>query len=151
MAQENQLLTTREFATKMGISTAKVSKFIREGKIKAEKKSGKWMIHPNQLKVKLVHKTVKVSPSKPGKTAAKAPQPKAAAGDKKPARPEKSKAASGQHAYTVAEFAKMTYLTELGVGLWLKQGRLAGKQNEKGEWLIDASNLQVPDVKRLIR
>ena len=42
----------------------------------------------------------------------------------------------------------MTYLTELGVGQWLKQGRLTGQQNEKGDWLIDAANLQVPDIRQ---
>jgi excisionase family DNA binding protein len=151
MAQDNQLLTTREFATRTGIPTAKVSKLIREGKIKAEKKSGKWMIHPSELKVKIVQKAGGGSASKPGKTAAKAPQKKAAAGVEKSARPEKDKVVLDQRTYTIAEFAEMTYLTEFGVGLWLKQGRLTAKQNEKGEWLIDASSLQVPDVKRLIR
>ncbi len=45
----------------------------------------------------------------------------------------------------------MTYLTEFGVKLWLKQGYLTGRQNERGEWLIDADNLQTPNVKRLVR
>ena len=151
MAQDKKLLTTKEFATRTGIPTAKVSRLIREGKIKAEKKSGKWMIHPSQLKVQIVQKTGSSSASKRGKTTAKAPQKKAAAGVDKSASPEKDKVVLDQRTYTIAEFAEMTYLTEFGVGLWLKQGRLAAKQNEKGQWLIDASNLQVPDVKRLIR
>ena len=150
MAQDKKLLTTKEFATRTGIPTAKVSRLIREGKIKAEKKSGKWMIHPSQLKVQIVQKAG-TSASKPGKTAANAPQKKAAAGAEKSAHPEKDKVVLDQRTYTIAEFAEMTYLTEFGVGLWLKQGRLTAKQNEKGQWLIDASNLQVPDVKRLIR
>lgn len=151
MAQNKQLLTTGEFASRTGIPTSKVSRFIREGKIEAEKKSGKWMIHPSQLKAKALQKTGKSGVPQPGKIAAKAHKKKAAAGDKKSVGPEKDMADLNQRSYTIAEFAEMTYLTAVGVGLWLKQGRLTGKQNEKGEWLIDAANLQVPDVKRLIR
>ena len=58
---------------------------------------------------------------------------------------------SAGRTFTVSEFVEMTYLTELGVGQWLKQGRLTGQQNEKGDWLIDAANLQVPDISRLLR
>ena len=53
--------------------------------------------------------------------------------------------------YTVAEFAGMTYLTEFGVKEWLKQGRLTGQQAAGGEWQIDAANLELPDVKRMVR
>ncbi len=53
--------------------------------------------------------------------------------------------------YTVAEFVDMTYLTEFGVKEWLKQGRLTGQQAAGGEWTIDAANLELPDVKRLVR
>ena len=53
--------------------------------------------------------------------------------------------------YTVAEFADMTYLTEFGVKQWLKQGRLTGQQATGGEWTIDAANLELPGVKRLVR
>lgn len=151
MAKDNQLLTTREFASRTGISVSMVSRFIRDGKIEAEKKSGKWMIHPNQLKAKIVQKTGKKSKSKSGKISAKTPQKNVAAGDKKSAGPEKERAYLEQGTFTISEFAEMTYLTAAGVGQWLKQGRLTGKQNEKGEWLIDAANLQVPDVNRLIR
>ena len=40
---------------------------------------------------------------------------------------------------------------EKGVQQWLHQGRLKGQQNAKGEWQIEASNLEVPNVKRLVR
>jgi hypothetical protein len=33
----------------------------------------------------------------------------------------------------------------------LKQGLLKGRQNDRGDWQVDASNLEVPNVKRLIR
>ena len=58
-----------------GIPTSKVSKLIREGKIK----SGKWMIHPDQLQAKAVQEPGKSSKPKPKKIAAKAPREKAAA------------------------------------------------------------------------
>lgn len=76
-----------------------------------------------------------------------APTPEAAAPEKKttPKPPEAEKF------FSVAEFTAMTYLTEYGVMQWLKQGLLKGRQNDKGEWLIDASNLEVPNVKRLVR
>jgi hypothetical protein len=37
MATKSQLLTTSEFASQAGIASAKISKLIREGKIKAKK------------------------------------------------------------------------------------------------------------------
>jgi len=49
MTTKSQLLTTSEFASQAGIASAKVSKLIRNGKIKAEKKSGKWMIDAANL------------------------------------------------------------------------------------------------------
>lgn len=138
MTLDNQLLTTAEFASRTGIPTAKVSKLIREGKIEARKKSGKWMIHPDQLKTEAVNEQGKASKTKPIKKAAKIA-------------PKKERKTLTGRLYTVAEFAEMTYLTEFGVGQWLKEGRLKGQLNEKGEWLIDAANLQLTAVKRLVR
>ena len=45
----------------------------------------------------------------------------------------------------------MTYLTEKGVMEWLRHGLLKGQQDAKGEWQVDASNLEVSNVKRLVR
>jgi excisionase family DNA binding protein len=151
MAAKSQLLTTSEFASQAGITSSKVSKLIREGKIKAEKKSGKWMISSDQLNaVKGLSKKAKPVPKK--KTAKSAPKNVAAP---KPAPPKKTKPAEGKpsagKAYSLAEFVDMTYLTENGVKEWLKLGRLSGRQNEAGEWLIDAANLDAPFIKRLVR
>ena len=129
MVQDTQFLTTREFASRAGIQVSKVSKLIRDGKIEAEKKSGKWMIDPNQLQTKAVQGPGKGSTPKP----------------------KKEVESLTERVYTVSEFVEMTYLTKFGVRQWLKQGLLRGQQNEKGEWLIDAANLQVPNVKRLVR
>jgi hypothetical protein len=86
------------------------------------------------------------------RTASQAKKP--AAADKKAPAPEKKatpKPAKAAKFFSVTEFADMTYLTEYGVMQWLKQGLLKGQQNEKGDWQVDVSNLEVPNVKRLIR
>ena len=79
---------------------------------------------------------------------------KTAAPSKKAAAPKKKatpKPAKATKSFSVAEFAEMTYLTENGVMQWLRQGLLKGQQNAKGAWQVDASNLEVPNVKRLVR
>jgi hypothetical protein len=83
--------------------------------------------------------------AKAKKTAAPA---KKTAAPKKKAPPKPAKAAKS---FSVAEFADMTYLTENGVMQWLQQGLLKGQQNAKGAWQVDASNLEIPNVKRLVR
>jgi hypothetical protein len=151
MAKQDQFLTTGEFASKAGIPTSSVTKLIRKGKIKAEKKSGKWMISPDQLKA-----AAEQDSSRPGKkTAAKKtakPAPKKATAQKPaPTQKDKPAKATAGKMYTVAEFAGLTYLTELGVTEWLKLGRLTGQQVAGGEWQIDAASLELPNVKRLVR
>ena len=79
----------------------------------------------------------------------KAAAPKKSAPPKK-AKPAKAKTASAK-AIPLADFVKMTYLTENGVKEWLRQGRLTGLQADSGEWMIDAANLEGPDIKRLMR
>jgi hypothetical protein len=79
------------------------------------------------------------------KTAAPA---KKTAAPKKKATPKSAKAAKS---FSVAEFADLTYLTENGVMQWLQQGLLQGQQDAKGGWQVDAANLEVPNVKRLVR
>ena len=87
-------------------------------------------------------------PSKKTKTKGTAKAKKAAAPVKKTAAPKAAKAAKS---FSVAKFADMTYLTENGVMEWLQQGLLKGQQGANGDWQIDASNLEVPNVKRLVR
>ena len=103
-------------------------------------------------------KTQKKSPAKVKKVTAKAKKTaapaKKTAVPKKKALPKKTaapKAAKSAKSFSVAAFADMTYLTENGVIQWLRQGLLKGQQDAKGEWQIDASNLEVPNVKRLVR
>jgi excisionase family DNA binding protein len=145
MAKREQFLTTKEFASRAGISASSVARLIKDGKLKAEKKSGKWLIDPGQLNAK----SVKALNSPPKPAAGKK------ANAKKPTPPKKDKPAQKKQAdaktYSLTEFVAMTYLTEFGVKEWLKQGRLSGRQGAGGQWEIDAANLDLPDVKRLIR
>ena len=97
------------------------------------------------------------APAKKTATRAKkatAPAKKAAAPVKKAAAPKTKaapKSAKTSKSFSVAEFADMTYLTENGVKEWLQQGLLKGQQGARGDWRIEASNLEVPNVKRLVR
>ena len=77
--------------------------------------------------------------------------PKAAAGAPKAQTPKKKKAVSADKSYGIVQFAEMTYLTEKGVMDWLRKGRLTGKQDSKGAWLVDADNLENPNIKHLVR
>jgi excisionase family DNA binding protein len=149
MAKKSELLTSGEFAVRAGIPAATVSKLIRDGKIKAYKTAGRWMISPSQLKaVQEISKSEKPSPKK---KPLKPIQKKTSAPVEKPPAPEARAPAATPKSYTVAEFAAMTYLTEFGVKEWLKKGMLTGRQDESGTWQIDAANLEVPNVKRLVR
>lgn len=83
-----------------------------------------------------------------------APKKRTAAPAKRAAAPKKittSKPAKTTPSFSIVEFADMTYLTEKGVRQWLQQGLLKGQQDAQGNWRIDASNLEVPNVKRLVR
>ncbi len=92
--------------------------------------------------------------SKKPQTKGAAKAKKVSAKAKKAAAPKKKttpKSAKATKSFSVAEFAGMTYLTENGVMQWLQQGLLKGQQSAGGDWQIEASNLKVPNVKRLVR
>jgi excisionase family DNA binding protein len=166
MATQTTSLTTSEFAKAAGVSSASISKLIRDGKLKAKKEGGKWMIPQSQLEAEAVRALkgpAKASPSKsargklapaPETAPARQPQEKAAA---VPPEPEPLQAAATpapapeEKTYTIAEFAAMTYLTEKGVAEWLKIGRIKGIQKDSGAWRVLECNLQVPDISRLLR
>ncbi len=153
MAKQDQFLTTGEFASKIGISTSTVLKLIRESKISAEKKSGKWLISPDQLKAKAVKELRKSGKKLAGKKTVKSTPnqtlSKKTASAKKEASAKSKK--TSDKTYTIAEFASLTYLTEFGVQEWLKEGRLTGQQASGGEWKIEAANLEAPAIKHLVR
>jgi excisionase family DNA binding protein len=171
MANPITSMTTREFAKATGIPAATVSKLIRDGKLKAKKEGNSWRIASSQLKAKAVRELEKSATPAKGKKAAKPalapkaarPAKVAAARPATPLRPVAPATATPEppaapavpsptgRAYTVAEFAAMTYLTENGVAEWLKSGRLMGRQEAGGQWVVFESNLQEPDISRLVR
>ena len=93
------------------------------------------------------------APKKAKAAAAKKTAPPKKAAAKKSAAPKNAKPAKAPagKAIPLADFVGMTYLTENGAKEWLRKGRLAGSQDDTGQWLVDASNLEIPDIKRLVR
>ena len=95
-------------------------------------------------------KTSKSVPKKAAAAKKSAPSKKAKEAAVKKSASPKAKTSTAK-TIPLADFVNMTYLTENGVKEWLKQGRLTGLQADSGEWMIEAANLELPDVKRLIR
>lgn len=133
MPPSSNLLTTRQYAELAGVSTTTISKWIRSGKLKAEKIGNKWMLPAGQLEPEMA--AAPTAPSPPSK----------------PSQASSGSGPGGNTSYTVAEFSAMTYLTEFGVTQWLKQGRLAGTRDKTGQWRVEAANLEKSDVQRLLR
>jgi excisionase family DNA binding protein len=163
MATRTTSMTTSEFAKAAGVSAASISKLIRDGKLKARKEGGKWLISRIQVDSKVVRalkKPAKAGKSKPARQPS-APMPPVSQGPGPVQAPADHGAASAdppepetraeEKTYTISEFAAMTYLTEKGVSEWLKSGRIKGVQEANGEWRVLGSNLQVPDISRLLR
>ena len=141
MSGSKELLTTAEFAKKTGVSASTVSKWIRTEKIKGEKKGGKWYIADAEIS--------KISSASPRKAASKktttAPQ------KEKPSASKSVTPKAGAKSFSIQEFSDLTYLTQYGVEKWLKEGRLVPAFDGDGQPRVDASNLEHPTVKRLVR
>ncbi|MBW2589982.1 MAG: hypothetical protein JRD71_04570 [Deltaproteobacteria bacterium] len=120
-------------AKKKKTASKKAPTKAKKSPVKAKKAPVKAKKAP--AKAKKVTKEPNKAPAKAKKIA---PEPK-----KTPAQTKKS--------FSVAEFSEMTYLTLKGVNGWLKQGKLKGEKDEKGNWLVDATSLQLPFIKKLIR
>ena len=136
MAKSDALLTTREFAQKAGVSAGTVSKWLRQGAIDGKKIDGKWSIPADEL-LKVTQK-----PAVPHLTSS-SPAPRAHA--------DSSKIKADDPTYSIQEFSDMTYLTPWGVQQWLKEGRLKKAMDAGGQIRVDGSNLDNPDIKRLLR
>jgi hypothetical protein len=123
----------------------------KKGKSAPKKKTSKSV----PKKAAAAKKPASSKKAKPSAVKKSAPPKKAKPAAKKSAAPKKVKPAaaktSAAKTISLADFVSMTFLTENGVREWLKQGRLTGRQNESGEWVIDAANLEVPGIKRLVR
>ena len=114
---------------------------------KEKKKPAKKTQKKGAAKTKKVTAKAKKTTAPAKKTTA----PKKKAAPKKTAAAKKKAAPKAAQSFSVTAFADMTYLTENGVREWLQQGLLKGQQDAKGDWQVDASNLEVPNVKRLVR
>jgi excisionase family DNA binding protein len=131
MTDAGKMLTTSEYAKLTGVSVSTVTKMLRQGKLRGEKHSGKWAILPDQAADK-------------GKTSTgNAPVPPT--GGPIPTQPAHART------YDVRTFAQMTYLTEKGVRQWFRNGRLFGRVDPDGTILLDAANLNRPELRHLIR
>jgi len=101
------------------------------------------------VKAKKVSTKAKKTPA-PGKKVQKEIK-KAPAKAKKPTAASKKTPGKTKKSFSVVEFSEMTYLTLKGVNEWLKQGKLKGRKDANGKWLVDAANLQLPFMKKFIR
>jgi predicted site-specific integrase-resolvase len=136
MDRSNTLLTTREFAQKAGVSAGTVSKWLRQGTIEGKKINAKWSISDAEL--------VKVTQT-PGSLPAPSEHPIPKADAPSP------NTATENRSYSIQEFSEMTYLTPYGVEKWVKEGRLKNTVDAAGQLRIDGSNLDRPDIMRLLR
>lgn len=151
MAKKTEALTTSQFSEITGIPVSKVTKMVRLGNIKGAKQSGRWMIAKDQLQTKVVQAlTASAPPAAIPKAAKPVKKNSGPASMPKPSTSTPSASVSTK-TYSVSEFVEMTFLTDFGVMQWLKSGRLSGRQDEKGAWQVDASNLEQSHVKHLVR
>ena len=148
MAKKSPSLSTREFSEMTGISVSAVGRLIREGKIKGVKVSGKWLIDKYEINAKVVKALAK----KPGekKTSVSAGRTHLVQTARGESVNKKQPEPSGK-TYSVAEFSKLTYLTEKGVEEYLKKGWLQGVRDERGNWHLGHENLQNPGMRHLVR
>ena len=138
MTSAGKTLTTNEYSKISGISVSTITKMLRDGSLKGQKVNGKWAIDANQ--------------AQPPQSSTGQPKKKVRQTEPPAANPSTStQASSGNRAYDVDTFTQMTYLTEKGVRQWVKNGRLTGIVDAKGNVLIDADNLDRPEIRHLIR
>lgn len=135
MADPKAMMSTQEFARKAGVSPSTVSKWLRTGKIKGTKQGRKWLISIDQL-------------DQTGASQSNTDASKSAALSQ-PAKPAGT--SSSAKTYTIETFSEITYLTPFGVERYIKEGRLATTQDAAGKTVIAASNLENPNIQRLLR
>jgi len=131
MTENEPTLTTAEYSKKTGLATSTVAKMLREGKLRGEKRGGKWAIFASELE----------------KDSVESRQPDV----KAPLSPTPDTPPSSVKTYDIDTFCRLTYLTENGVRQWLKSGRLTGSIDSGGNMKVDASNLERADFKHLVR
>ena len=136
MTDAGKTLTTGEYSKLSGVSVSTITKQLRKGALSGRKINGKWAIDASEVQ-NLDARPKSVSTNQKAQVSAGKKAP--------PSKP------SGGKAYDVTTFSRMTYLTEKGVRLWLKTGRLSGSVDEAGNPLVDADNLDRPEMRHLVR
>ena len=133
MVENDKTLTTGEFSQLTGIPVPTVTQMLRRNKIRGEKRSGKWAIYESELQntAVLSGKDRRDSSDGPGTLF--------------------NTQTVAREAYDVETFAQLTYLTVKGVRQWLKTGRITGSTDADGKILVDAANLDRPELKHLVR
>jgi hypothetical protein len=132
MADNDNTLTTADFSKQTGMAVSTITMMLRQGKLRGEKRSGKWAIYATELQNPAITRNNHQ--------------------EKSPSSAPVLKASSDTEAtYDVETFARMTYLTEYGVRQWLRIGRLKGFIEAGGKMQVDATNLQRPELQHLIR
>jgi hypothetical protein len=106
---------------------------LREGKLRGEKRGGKWAVFASELEN--------------GGGENKQPDAKAPVSQA----PTSTNPPSSAKTYDIETFSRLTYLTENGVRQWLRDGRLTGSTDSGGNMNVDASNLERADFKHLVR
>jgi len=133
MTENETTLTTAEYSKKTGLATSTVARMLRQGKLRGEKRGGKWAIFTSEIENSGVdNKQPNVQPPTGPSSVSNPP-------------------ASSSKTYDIETFCRLTYLTENGVRQWLKDGRLTGSIDSDGNVKVDASNLERSDFKRLVR
>lgn len=132
MTENDTTLSTAQFSERSGLSVSTVAKMLREGKLRGEKRGGRWAIFASELDNRK---------EAAGSATTAAPSPAAVSS---------TPAAAGE-SYPIDVFVRMTYLTEKGVRRFLSAGRLTGGVDDQGRVVVDAANLKRPELKHLIR
>lgn len=137
MTDADNTLTTSDYSKLSGIAVSTIAQMLRQGKLRGEKRNGKWAIDASE------GQKIQTTAGKTNKESDIIIEPTV---DQPP-----SDKPSGGKVYDVDTFARMTYLTERGVRQWLKSGRLSGTVDDGGNALVDADNLERPEIRHLIR
>jgi excisionase family DNA binding protein len=133
MTENEKTLTTGEFSKLTGMAVSTLTQLLRQGRIRGEKRGGKWAIFESE-----VHNSTVA-----------AAQKKAISSNE--FGPIFEAPVSSGKTYDIDTFAQMTYLTEKGVRQWLASGRLSGRLDPGGKGVVDAENLDRADLRHLIR
>jgi hypothetical protein len=137
MTDAGKTLTTSEYSKISGMAVSTIAQMLRQGRLRGEKRNGKWAIDASE------GQKIQTTAGKTNKDADIIAEPTV---DQTP-----SVNPSGSKVYDVGTFVRMTYLTERGVLQWLKSGRLSGTVDNGGNALVDADNLERPELRHLIR